>query len=363
MDNSGRYVNPSLSELVDRLTVDQIKEILLPPEQESFGKEIEKIEQDLDNILSSSAFRLTSRSLRLVIALAQMNLHIWKTKERMTSDASCFNEHLKLSHQLNGLRNQLKNALLEESGVRKGTPAKTNVGTDNLQGWQLSVLFNHDGSSLPGGSAKLEERHYRLVLTDIIDALTINQIKEVFSNPETTVKGVAETENLALDLDLNLKERDVRRKGRLIGLIALLAQANLHVWLNKDSMGSGGAHYHRLLDFAQDMNGLRNHVRNILMEDFGESEACNKRAIFLSRDPGKWYSPILRRLNRNGKESGTSLPAFRKNDLLGCLGIEEAELSEDCREILRDKDFGYRKLEGPERGRSDQGYRATDRFR
>ena len=121
MASSGRYVNPSLSELLDRLTVDQIKEILLPPEEESFGKEIERIEHDLDHILSSGAFRLTSRFLRLVIALAQMNLHIWKTKERMMSDPSRFDEHLKLSHQLNGLRNQLKNALLEETGVREGT--------------------------------------------------------------------------------------------------------------------------------------------------------------------------------------------------------------------------------------------------
>ena len=86
------------------------------------------------------------------------------------------------------------------------------------------------------------------------------------------MKGVAETEKLALDVDLVLKERSVRPKGRLIGLIVLLAQANLHVWLNKDSMSSDGTRYHRLLDFAQDMNGLRNHVRNILMEEFGESE-------------------------------------------------------------------------------------------
>jgi hypothetical protein len=47
---------------------------------------------------------------------------------------------LKLSHQLNGLRNQVKNMLMEEAGDHEKSARRTNFNTDGLEGWGISLL-------------------------------------------------------------------------------------------------------------------------------------------------------------------------------------------------------------------------------
>jgi hypothetical protein len=146
MDEPARQVVPSLGELIDRLTIDQIKELQDPALAASCGEEIARIERDLDAIFQSQGVPLTAELLRLVIALAQMNLHIWKTKDVMLACPERFQASMKLAHQLNGLRNQLKNRLL---ALVAGTPEgaqKTNCGTDQLEGWDLSVLHRGPGA-------------------------------------------------------------------------------------------------------------------------------------------------------------------------------------------------------------------------
>jgi hypothetical protein len=131
-----------LAELVDRLTIDQIKEVLLPEHCESFAREMEKIEHDIDTIVGEKDVHLTARLLRMVIVIAQMNLHIWQNKdlmERNPDDTEAYLRLLKLSHQLNGVKNRIKNLLLEETGDREKSLKKSNFNTDGLRGWEISL--------------------------------------------------------------------------------------------------------------------------------------------------------------------------------------------------------------------------------
>ena len=68
-----------------------------------------------------------------------MNVHIWNNKDKMKAEPEEYDEHLKLAHQLNGLRNQMKNLLLEESGERDKSSERTNFDTDGLEGWNISL--------------------------------------------------------------------------------------------------------------------------------------------------------------------------------------------------------------------------------
>lgn len=132
-----------LAELVDRLTIDQIKEVLLPKHRESFAQEMLKIEHDIDAIIGEKRLKLTSRLLRIVVAIAQMNLHIWYNKDRMEqnpADTEAYMQLLKLSHQLNGVKNRMKNLLLEETNDREKSLEKSNFNTDGLSGWDISVI-------------------------------------------------------------------------------------------------------------------------------------------------------------------------------------------------------------------------------
>lgn len=139
MANKERQFVLPMAELIDRLTIDQIKEVLIVEHKESFSREMEIICNDLDLIVEEKRLKLNSRIIRIIIALAQINLHIWSNKEQMQKEPERYAELLKLSHQLNGIRNQMKNLLLEEAADKDKSSERTNFNTDGLKGWDISI--------------------------------------------------------------------------------------------------------------------------------------------------------------------------------------------------------------------------------
>jgi len=268
MSNSHMLTHPSLAELIDCLTVDQIKEVLNINDSASYGAKISRIEQNLDLIFTKNMMELDASFIRLIIALAQINLHIWRTKDIMQTEPDRFKECMKLAHQLNGLRNQIKNKILDEAGLCEQPMAKSNVETEDLKGWFMSILKSQK-KNCPT-QEMLDACHHEFSLADLIDALTINQIKEVFFLGENREACIQAINQLSHDVDLLVKERKIKPTGHLVRLIIFLAQANLHVWYNKDRMQNDQERYYDLLEFAQELNGLRNHVRNLLMKEFNE---------------------------------------------------------------------------------------------
>lgn len=138
MENERQFLVP-FAELVDRLTVDQIKEVLLQADKKSFADEMKRISHDIDLIVKQRQITLSARLLRIVAALAQMNLHIWYLKDKMQEDETHYNDLLKKAHQLNGIRNRLKNLLLEEVGEKEKASERSNFNTDGLEGWDVSI--------------------------------------------------------------------------------------------------------------------------------------------------------------------------------------------------------------------------------
>jgi hypothetical protein len=134
-----RQFLPAFTELIDRLTVDQIKEVLLPDLQPEMAEEMKILCHDIDLIIEERELKLNSRFIRIIIAIAQLNLHIWKLKDEMQIFPDKYDKLLKLAHQLNGLRNQLKNSLLEEAGDKDKSSQRTNFNIDGLEGWNISI--------------------------------------------------------------------------------------------------------------------------------------------------------------------------------------------------------------------------------
>lgn len=137
---SERLFLPPFAELLDRLTVDQIKEVLAPSQATACASEMAKIAHDLDLLIDQQNVKLSARLIRMIVVIAQMNVHIWYNKDRMTEVPDRYLELLKFAHQLNGLRNQVKNLLLEEVGDREKSAQRTNFNTDGLEGWSISLL-------------------------------------------------------------------------------------------------------------------------------------------------------------------------------------------------------------------------------
>jgi len=138
-EKNDRLYLPTLADLIDQLAIDQIKEVLKPENKKSYAGEMKKISHDIDVLIEEKQLKLSARMIRIIIALAQLNLHIWHHKDKMQQDQERYSDLLKFAHQLNGLRNQMKNLILEETGYKEPSAKKTNFNTDGLDGWEISI--------------------------------------------------------------------------------------------------------------------------------------------------------------------------------------------------------------------------------
>lgn len=129
---------PTLADLIDALSIDQIKEIKLKYKQ-SYALEIKKISHDIDLLITQKQIKISAKLIRMIIIIAQMNLFIWHNKDKMQEDPEHYSDLLKLSHQLNGIRNRIKNLLLQLTNDTEPSKKRTNLQTDDLKGWEISI--------------------------------------------------------------------------------------------------------------------------------------------------------------------------------------------------------------------------------
>ena len=109
---------PTLSELVDRLSIVQLKEVFITEHKEEYAKEISSILHDIDIILQDKEIVLDAATIRAIVVLSQMNLHIWHNESNYRKGIKDGN-NLELTHGLNGIRNTSKNKSQEQAGGRK----------------------------------------------------------------------------------------------------------------------------------------------------------------------------------------------------------------------------------------------------
>ena len=132
MKQSRKYL-PTLSELIDRLSIVQLKEVFIPEHKEEYAKEIEDIMHDIDVVLDNR--KPDAEMIRAIIVLAQMNLHIWHNESNYRKGIKDGN-NLELTHGLNGIRNTAKNMIQEKMGGRKDY--KIDCLAADFKDWEIS---------------------------------------------------------------------------------------------------------------------------------------------------------------------------------------------------------------------------------
>lgn len=127
---------PTLGELIDRLTICQLKEVKIPNKKSEYGKEIKEIVSDINKIIQESDnLEFDGDLVRAIIVLSQMNTHIWVNEDNARSGDNQGNE-LMLTHGLNGIRNTAKNKIQEKIGGRKDY--KIDCLASEFSDWEIS---------------------------------------------------------------------------------------------------------------------------------------------------------------------------------------------------------------------------------
>jgi hypothetical protein len=125
---------PTLSELVDRLSIAQLKEVFISEHKDEYAQEIEDICHDIQLILNKSE-DVTADTIRAIVVLSQMNLHIWHNESNYRKGIKDGN-NLELTHGLNGIRNTAKNKIQEVVGGRKDY--KIDCLAAEFEDWEIS---------------------------------------------------------------------------------------------------------------------------------------------------------------------------------------------------------------------------------
>jgi len=125
---------PTLSELIDRLSIAQLKEVFISEHKEEYAQEIADIVHDIQMILDN-AERVDAEVVRAIVVLSQMNLHIWHNESNYRKGVKDGND-LELTHGLNGIRNTAKNKIQEVVGGRKDY--KIDCLAAEFKDWEIS---------------------------------------------------------------------------------------------------------------------------------------------------------------------------------------------------------------------------------
>ena len=125
----------SLGDLIDRLSIVQLKEVFIIEHKAEYSQEIADIVHDIQIILDNTNGVITAETIRAIVVVSQMNLHIWHNESNYRRGIKDGN-NLELTHGLNGIRNTAKNVIQEVVGGRKDY--KVDCLAADWKGWEVS---------------------------------------------------------------------------------------------------------------------------------------------------------------------------------------------------------------------------------
>ena len=126
---------PTLSELIDRLSISQLKEVFISDHKDEYAQEIADIVHDIQVCLDEQNGQVTAETIRAIVVLSQMSLHIWHNESNYRKGIKDGN-NLELTHGLNGIRNTAKNKIQEVVGGRKDY--KIDCLAADFKDWEIS---------------------------------------------------------------------------------------------------------------------------------------------------------------------------------------------------------------------------------
>ena len=119
---------PTLAELIDRLSIVQLKSIFLPGQAAAYNEERQLIEHDIDLLLADKT--LAAKDVRAIMVIMLANSTIWANESKARQGGNDQDKLLKFTHSINGLRNQAKNIIA--SGASERVDLKTDCFAESL---------------------------------------------------------------------------------------------------------------------------------------------------------------------------------------------------------------------------------------
>ena len=131
---------PTFADLVDRMSIHQLKEVFVREHKQRYSYEMKDLEHDIDLLINEKDIKLTGKMVRSIILLAQMNEHIWYNESDARKGIDQDLAKLKLSHGLNGIRSRTMNLIKALVGEGDRLDWKVDCLAAEFKDWRCSLL-------------------------------------------------------------------------------------------------------------------------------------------------------------------------------------------------------------------------------
>lgn len=131
---------PTFSELIDRLSIDQLKEVLIPEHKEKYAQYMSDIIYDINLIIVDKDIKLTGDLIGSIIILAQINTHMWYNESKVRKGENQDIHLLKLTHGLNGIRSNIQNYITDLISTGERQDWKIDCLAAEFKDWEISLL-------------------------------------------------------------------------------------------------------------------------------------------------------------------------------------------------------------------------------
>ena len=135
-----KKIKYKFADLVDKLSVLQLKQIENTNQIIKFEKTINLLLKEINfTYLNKKNLYVDSKFIRLLVILTQINTYIWLIRDEI-ANSNKSNKNMKISHQLNALRNIAKNELTLILSNKDKSAIRTNTNKEDLKGWVFSLI-------------------------------------------------------------------------------------------------------------------------------------------------------------------------------------------------------------------------------
>ncbi len=130
---------PTFGELIDRLSIHQLKEVFLHESKDKYRKEMREMMHDIDELIKEKDIKISAELIKTIIVLSQINEHIWYNESKVRKGESQDFSLLGLTHSLNGIRNRAMNYILEQIGDLDRQDYKTDCLAADHATWDIEM--------------------------------------------------------------------------------------------------------------------------------------------------------------------------------------------------------------------------------
>ena len=234
--------------------------------------------------------------------LSIINYKIWSSREKLYNKKGNFNPKiLKFGHQINSIRNIIKNRIDQIKNKNKITKTNTLIEKD-LKLWNLFLI--------KGKPSKSHLQKYPMSnIAEYLDELTIKQLKEINFNTKRKFK-----DDLKIHFENYTQFKNVNNPSYIIFMVPMLSLINSIVWDIKDTMIMRDQDYNEFIQLAQNLNSMRNDIINMInkKEHFDRQK---KSGIFYDEAFKKKLLIIEKCLNIKFNYQNSKFNYLKVNDL------------------------------------------------